>query len=79
MADILKKQHNISINWAYDPPLHLQPVYKAKYLKVRKEYLNTENLMKKHFHLPLHMQITESDAKKIIKKVINEVNKIVKN
>jgi perosamine synthetase len=79
IADILKKQHNISINWAYDPPLHLQPVYKKKYLKMRKQYLNTENLMKKHFHLPLHMQITESDAKKIIKIVINEVNKIVKN
>ena len=35
--------------------------------------------MRKHFHLPLHMQITESDAKKIIKIVINEVNKIVEN
>ncbi len=79
IADILKKKHSISINWAYDPPLHLQPVYKTKYLKMRKQYLSTENLMKKHFHLPLHMQISESDAKKIIKTVINEVNKIATN
>ncbi len=73
------KKHNIFINWAYDPPLHLQPVYKFKYLKDRRKYLETEKLMQKHFHLPLHMQITERDAKKIIKIVIKEVNTLAEN
>ena len=79
ILEILKKKYNIHINWAYDPPLHLQPVYKSKYLIKRKQFLKTENLMKKHFHLPLTMMISLKDAKNIVKTLIYEVNNIVKN
>ena len=57
------------INWAYDPPLHLQPVYK-RILGNSNSYKETENLMKRHFHLPLHMQLTKRDAQHIVKTLI---------
>ncbi len=79
LLEILKKKYNIFINWAYDPPLHLQPVYKSRYLSQRNQFLKTENLMKKHFHLPLTMMISLNDAKKIVKTLIYEVNNIVKS
>ena len=78
ISKILEKKYNIFINWAYDPPLHLQPVYKSKYLKQRTKYLVTENLMKKHFHLPLSMTISIKDAKNIIKTLMYEIDNIVK-
>jgi|TARA_B100001964_G_C14189676_1_gene580421 perosamine synthetase len=79
IVKILKEKHNIIINWAYDPPLHLQPVYKKKYISNMISYKTTENLMKRHFHLPLHMQILTKDAKHIVKTLIDEAEKIVFN
>ena len=57
----------ININWAYDPPLHLQPIYK-KLLEVNLGLKNTEQLMSRHFHLPLHMMIKPKDANYIVKR-----------
>ena len=76
---ILKQKHRIIINWAYDPPLHLQPVYKKMYIHNTKSYKLSENLMKRHFHLPLHMQISTEDAKHIVKTLIEESEKIAFN
>ena len=46
---------------------------------MKKNFLKrSENLMKKHFHLPLHMQISERDAKYIVTKLILEAKKITK-
>ena len=33
------------VNWAYDPPLHLQPVYKRSFIGNANSYKETENLM----------------------------------
>lgn len=62
----LINKYNIYINWAYDPPLHLQPYFKKKY-NIKSGYLKkTELLMSKHFHLPLHHSISINDAKYIL-------------
>lgn len=74
---ILREKYKIFINWAYDPPLHLQPVYKEKYFKNMNSYKKTENLMKRHFHLPLHMQISKKDAKHIVATLLKVANKMV--
>ena len=42
-------------------------------------YKLSENLMKRHFHLPLHMQISTEDAKHIVKTLIEESEKIAFN
>ncbi len=79
IVKILKEKHNIMINWAYDPPLHLQPVYKKNYFNNINSYKKTENLMKRHFHLPLHMQLSKADAKHIVKTLIDVARKIISN
>lgn len=72
----LIKNYNIYINWAYDPPLHLQPYFMKKY-KIKKGFLKkTENIMSKHFHLPLHPLISTKDAKYIINSLLNSLKKI---
>ena len=77
LSKILKENYNIFINWAYDPPIHLQPVYKN--LMNTKEGMlpKTERLMTQHFHLPLHMLISEDDASYIINSLIEASNKIL--
>ena len=67
------------INWAYDPPLHLQPVYKKNSVYNINSYKKTEDLMKRHFHLPLHMQLSKADAKHIVKTLIDVAKKITFN
>ncbi len=74
----LSKKYNININWAYDPPLHLQTVYKKIYKKNFKRLKKSVLLMSKHFHLPLHMKISKSDAKYISKCLILSCAKLAK-
>ena len=58
----LKNEYGIIINWAYSPALHLQPLY-IKTLNCKEGmFPNSEEIMQRHFHLPLHMQITLEDA-----------------
>ncbi len=79
LLKILKEEYNIIINWAYDPPIHLQPIYK-KILNTKAGMLpKTEEVMKRHFHLPLHMLILENDAKFIIKSLIEVANRLLEN
>ena len=70
IVKILKNKYNIMVNWAYDPPLHLQPVYRRSFRGNTNSYKETENLMRRHFHLPLHMQLTKEDARHIVKTLI---------
>ena len=58
----LKDDFGIIINWAYSPALHLQPLYKKTLNNKLGMFPNSESLMERHFHLPLHMQITSEDA-----------------
>ncbi len=70
LAEMLRERHGIIINWAYSPPIHLQPVYK-RLLGTREGMLPvTEAVMERHFHLPMHMKITRKDARFIAKRVL---------
>ena len=53
--------------------------YINQIFKTENKYFVTENLMKKHFHLPLSMIISIKDAKNIIKTLMYEIDNIVKN
>ncbi len=58
-------QLSIAISWAYDPLVHLQPVFK-KYFKNKKGMLKySEKLSKTHIDLPIHYQISIKDAEYI--------------
>jgi perosamine synthetase len=55
----------IEINWPYEPLLHLQPIFRKKHGRFPK----SEALAKRHFILPIHCGIRESDARFIARKV----------
>ena len=78
--EILKKnlfeKYVIFINWAYTPALHLQPVYKKIFKKKKIKLKKSEDIMKRHFHLPLHMKISQRDAKFIANCVVKEIDNL---
>ena len=76
LAKFLKRKYRIDINWAYNPPLHLQPVYRQMYHTKKGLLPVTEEIMERHFHLPMHVRILPKDAEFIAKSVLKAVEKI---
>ena len=71
---LLKKE--IAVDWPYDPPLMLQPVFKS-ISNARDPHLSkTLEYLQYHICLPVHMSITPQDAQYIIKSFIKEIKKI---
>ncbi len=68
-------QKEIRIDWPYDPPLHLQPVFKTIYGDMKGTLPIAEEEMKHHICLPMNMVITEDDASLIGDVVAEEVQK----
>jgi dTDP-4-amino-4,6-dideoxygalactose transaminase len=52
----------ISIDWAYDPPLHLQPVFQRLLGTHAGMLPKSEALLSQHVCLPVHAQLREQDA-----------------
>ena len=76
LAHILDQEYNVKINWAYDPPLHLQPVYQKIYGKLKGTLPITEDIMSRHFHLPMHVLLSQKDANYIAHSVLEAIEKI---
>ena len=57
---LLKKR--IKIDWPYDPPLHLQPVFRKIYKTCEGLLPIAEKEMKRHICIPIHLKINENDA-----------------
>ncbi len=54
-------ENSISSDWAYDPLLHIQPVFKD-YFKTTISFPKSEEFASRHICLPIHTLITEDDA-----------------
>lgn len=52
----------IAVDWAYQPPLHLQPVFRALYGTTEGLLPRTEDLLGRHLCLPCHPRMTDDDA-----------------
>ena len=59
-------KQKIKINWPYDPPLHLQPLFKKLYNNKEGMLPYAEIEMRKHICLPMHLKLSEKDAKYIL-------------
>lgn len=63
----------ISIDWAYDPPLHLMPVFQTM-LGTRPGMLPvSEALMSRHICLPIHARMREQDAEYVVERLLHHV------
>ena len=52
----------VSVDWAYQPALHLQPVFRTLYGTKEGQLPRSENLLSRHICLPCHPQMSENDA-----------------
>jgi dTDP-4-amino-4,6-dideoxygalactose transaminase len=52
----------ITIDWAYDPPLHLQPVFRNLYGNAPGMLPISEAILSRHICLPVHARMREEDA-----------------
>jgi perosamine synthetase len=56
------KNAGVSVDWAYQPALHLQPVFRDLYGTKAGQLPLTEDLLARHICLPCHPQMSEEDA-----------------
>lgn len=52
----------VSVDWAYQPALHLQPVFRTLYGTQDGQLPRTEDLLARHICLPCHPRMNEKDA-----------------
>lgn len=68
----------IAVDWAYQPALHLQPVFRNLYGTAAGMLPTTEDILSRHLCLPCHPRMTDEDAiyvAKTLKEVINSLGK----
>lgn len=71
------RQDSIYIDWAYDPPLHLQPVYRET-LGTKPGLLpRSERLLSRHICLPIHAQMRDIDAQFVAERLLFHTRAIV--
>ena len=72
-ADLTEKMNvkGISVDWAYNPPLHLQPVFINLYKTYQGQLPITEDCLNRHVCLPCHPGMTEEDTFRVIEGLRN--------
>jgi perosamine synthetase len=67
-------EDKISIDWAYDPPLHLQPVYR-ELLGTQPGILpKSEETLSRHICLPMHARMRDIDAEYVVERLLHHTN-----
>jgi len=70
------REDKISIDWAYDPPLHLQPVFKTT-LGTREGMLpKSEAILSRHICLPVHAQMRDIDCEYVVERLLHHVKEM---
>ena len=69
----------VVVDWAYQPALHLQPVFRSLYGTVDGLLPTTESILGRHLCLPCHQRMTEDDAIYVAKILKNAIQGLDKN
>ena len=56
-------EEQITIDWAYEPPLHLQPAFRSLLGTAPGMLPRSEDLMARHICLPMHARLRDEDAR----------------
>lgn len=73
---LMKDKCNISVNWSYFPPIHLQPVFKDLYGTYEGQCPVAEDVCARCLNLPMYSMLTSSDAEYVcgaLKSVYHEL------
>lgn len=63
----------ISVDWAYQPALHLQPVFCDLYGTTEGLLPRTEDILSRHLCLPCHPRMTDEDAIRVARTLIEAI------
>ncbi|HKG45141.1 MAG TPA: DegT/DnrJ/EryC1/StrS family aminotransferase [Pyrinomonadaceae bacterium] len=66
----------ITIDWAYDPPLHLQPVYQQTMGTRRGMLPRSEDMLARHICLPVHARMRDKDAEFVAQRLLAHVTEL---
>lgn len=72
-------EDKIFIDWAYDPPLHLQPVYREMMGTKPGMLPQSEALLSRHICLPLHAQLRDADAEYVVERLLHHTSLMLQN
>lgn len=67
-------EDKITIDWAYDPPLHLQPVYRETMATRPGMLPRSEKLLSEHICLPIHTRMRTCDAEYAVERLLYHVS-----
>jgi len=67
------REDKISIDWAYDPPLHLQPVFKTTLGTHEGMLPKSEAILSQHICLPVHAQMRDIDCEYVVERLLHHV------
>jgi len=78
-ADVTERMKNlgVSIDWAYQPALHLQPVFRDLYGTMEGQLPRSEELLTRHICLPCHPQMSQEDAVYVARSLKDSLNCLV--
>jgi dTDP-4-amino-4,6-dideoxygalactose transaminase len=63
----------ITIDWAYDPPLHLQPVFQTMLGTQPGMLPRSESILARHICLPVHARMRDGDAEFVAQRLLSHV------
>jgi perosamine synthetase len=69
LRDLLRED-GITVDWAYTPPLHLQPVFRSLYGTREGMLPRSEQLLARHVCLPVHARMQNEDAEYVAERVL---------
>jgi dTDP-4-amino-4,6-dideoxygalactose transaminase len=68
----------IFIDWAYDPPLHLQPVYREQLGTSPGMLPVSEEVLSRHICLPMHARLRSADAEYVVDRLLFHAHDLLK-
>lgn len=69
----------VAVDWAYQPALHLQPVFRDIYGTTEGQLPRTEDILSRHLCLPCHPRITDEDAMYVARTLMESVRGMSRN
>ena len=64
----------VSVDWAYQPALHLQPIFRNLYGNMDGQLPHTEAMLARHLCLPCHPQMRVDDAVYVVRSLKNALD-----
>ena len=68
----------IAIDWAYDPPLHLQPVFRETMGTKPGLLPKSEEILSRHICLPVHARMRDVDAQFVAERLLHHASSLGK-